>query len=185
MLLPANLAAAARPAALPHGGRARSRRGCGAPFRTTARSVRVNAAARPGGGVLDKPGLEQAPVKQKSKTVRSARQQCPPVSASASCVGDTPPCCLPCAQLSPRYRLLLHNDNVNKREYVVRVLLKVVDGLTMDQAYDIMQEADAHGLALVIVTTQEQAEEYCNALRANGLVATVEPDSGPSTSKGE
>ena len=88
-------------------------------------------------------------------------------------------------QLSPRYRLLLHNDNVNKREYVVRVLLKVVDGLTMDEAYDIMQEADAHGLALVIITTQEQAEEYCNALRANGLVATVEPDSGPSTSKGE
>ena len=181
MLLPANLAAAARPAALPHGGRARSRRGCGAPFRTTARSVRVNAAARPGGGVLDKPGLEQAPVKQKSKTVRAA----PTGLTCVACFGDTSPCCLPCAQLSPRYRLLLHNDNVNKREYVVRVLLKVVDGLTMDQAYDIMQEADAHGLALVIVTTQEQAEEYCNALRANGLVATVEPDSGPSTSKGE
>lgn len=81
-------------------------------------------------------------------------------------------------QLSPNYKVLLHNDDVNKREYVVRVLLKVIDGLTLDQAYDIMQEADAFGVALVIVTTQEQAENYCNSLRANGLVSTVEPDSG-------
>lgn len=81
-------------------------------------------------------------------------------------------------QLSPNYRVLLHNDDVNKREYVVRVLLKCIDGLSLDQAYDIMQEADSFGVALVIVTTQEQAEGYCNSLRANGLVSTVEPDSG-------
>ncbi len=142
--------------------------------------------------------------------------------------------------------MLLHNDSLNKREYVVQVLLKarvarreatragcaralapraaqpraqprrrapaaaarrsrtaqpcravrrssraqlsparafcvcaqVVDGMTTEHAYDIMQEAHAYGLALVLVTVQEEAEAICEALRNNGLVSTVEPDSG-------
>ena len=37
--------------------------------------------------------------------------------------------------------MLLHNDNSNKREYVVKVLLKVVDGLTVDDAVNVMNEA--------------------------------------------
>mmetsp|Transcript_24317 Transcript_24317/g.62340 ORF Transcript_24317/g.62340 Transcript_24317/m.62340 type:complete len:172 (-) Transcript_24317:136-651(-) len=76
----------------------------------------------------------------------------------------------------PMYKVLLHNDNNNRREYVVKVLLKVVDGLTMDDAINVMNEAHEHGLALVISCAQSMAEEYCNALRNNGLVATIEPD---------
>jgi ATP-dependent Clp protease adapter protein ClpS len=49
--------------------------------------------------------------------------------------------------------------------------------MTTDKAYDIMQEAHAYGKALVLITIQEEAESICDALRANGLVATVEPDS--------
>ena len=41
----------------------------------------------------------------------------------------------------PLYRVLLHNDNSNKREYVVKVLLKVVDGMTVDDAVNVMHEA--------------------------------------------
>ena len=41
----------------------------------------------------------------------------------------------------PLYKVLLHNDNSNKREYVVKVLLKVVDGLTVDDAVHVMNEA--------------------------------------------
>jgi ATP-dependent Clp protease adaptor protein ClpS len=41
------------------------------------------------------------------------------------------------------YKLLLHNDNNNRREYVVKVLLKVVDGLTMDDAINVMQVSAA------------------------------------------
>ena len=33
----------------------------------------------------------------------------------------------------PRYRVMLHNDSFNRREYVVQVLLKVVDGYTVGQ----------------------------------------------------
>lgn len=50
--------------------------------------------------------------------------------------------------------------------------------MTIDKAYDIMQEAHAYGLALVLITIQEEAEAICDGLRANGLVSTVEPDSG-------
>ena len=39
----------------------------------------------------------------------------------------------------PIYRVMLHNDTFNRREYVVSVLLKVVDGLAMDEAVNVMQ----------------------------------------------
>ena len=39
----------------------------------------------------------------------------------------------------PNFRVLLHNDTVNRSDYVVRVLVKVVDGLTEDTASGIMQ----------------------------------------------
>ena len=35
------------------------------------------------------------------------------------------------------YRVLLHNDDTNKREYVVQVLLKVIDGMTIDVALQV------------------------------------------------
>ena len=33
---------------------------------------------------------------------------------------------------------MLHNDPVNRRQYVVRVLLKIIDGLQPDDAVNIM-----------------------------------------------
>lgn len=34
---------------------------------------------------------------------------------------------------------MLHNDTFNRREYVVSVILKVVDGYTVDEAVNVMQ----------------------------------------------
>jgi ATP-dependent Clp protease adaptor protein ClpS len=34
---------------------------------------------------------------------------------------------------------MLHNDNYNRREYVVKILLKTVEGLTVDDAVNVMQ----------------------------------------------
>lgn len=75
----------------------------------------------------------------------------------------------------PIYNVLLHNDNYNRREYVVKALLKVVQGLKVDDAVNIMQEAHNAGLALVICAPQEDAERYCEGLRLNGLTSTIEP----------
>lgn len=39
----------------------------------------------------------------------------------------------------PIYKVMLHNDNYNRREYVVKILLKVVQAITMDDAVVVMQ----------------------------------------------
>jgi ATP-dependent Clp protease adaptor protein ClpS len=80
----------------------------------------------------------------------------------------------------PSYRVLLHNDSYNRREYVVQVLMKVVEGTTVDDAVNIMQEAHVNGLALVTQCSQEKAELYCESLRLNGLISTIEPADGGS-----
>jgi ATP-dependent Clp protease adapter protein ClpS len=142
----------------------------------------------------------------------------------------------------PQYRVMLHNDSFNRREYVVKILLKVVDVITMADAVNIMQvnlnccaahfpyvaismpslaafylmhvsifgafknipnsccldmhrraphvvtamkdrrpaclqKAHVDGLACVVSCPQEDAESYCEGLRGNGLISSVEPDS--------
>lgn len=39
----------------------------------------------------------------------------------------------------PIYKVMLHNDNYNRREYVVKILLKNIEGLTVDDAVNVMQ----------------------------------------------
>jgi ATP-dependent Clp protease adaptor protein ClpS len=79
-------------------------------------------------------------------------------------------------KLAPRYRVLLHNDDVNSMEYVVGVLLKTVPSLTQPQAVNVMMEAHSNGIALVIVCELEHAEFYCESLKIHGLTSTIEPD---------
>ncbi|MFB2938464.1 ATP-dependent Clp protease adapter ClpS [Aerosakkonemataceae cyanobacterium BLCC-F154] len=79
-------------------------------------------------------------------------------------------------KLAPRYRVLLHNDDFNSMEYVVQVLMKTVPSLTQPQAVNIMMEAHATGIALVITCAQEHAEFYCETLKNHGLTSTIEPD---------
>ena len=77
---------------------------------------------------------------------------------------------------APRYRVLLHNDDVNSMEYVVQTLMKTVGGMTQPQAVNIMMEAHMSGLALVITCALEHAEFYCQTLKSHGLTSTIEPD---------
>lgn len=134
--------------------RERSRFGT-ASTKQSVRQTRVNAKPGPGGGVLDRPTV------------------LPGYDNKGSTVKRKP----------PMYRVMLHNDTVNRREYVVRVLMKVVDGLTVDDAVNVMQEAHANGMACVIECAQEDAERYCEGLRGNGLLASVEPAGGGGDGK--
>lgn len=79
-------------------------------------------------------------------------------------------------KIAPRYRVLLHNDDFNPMEHVVRSLLEVVNSLTQPQAVEIMMEAHTNGIALVITCVQEHAEFYCEGLKSKGLTSTIEPD---------
>ena len=74
--------------------------------------------------------------------------------------------------------MLLHNDDVNRREYVVQVLLKVVDGMSMDDAIQVMSEAHQYGKAVCIVAPQPDAEDYCEQLRSHGLISSIQPQGG-------
>lgn len=79
-------------------------------------------------------------------------------------------------KLAPRYRVLLHNDDFNRMEDVVRILMQTVPNLTQPQAVNIMMEAHTNGLALVITCALEHAEFYCETLKNHGLISTIEPD---------
>jgi ATP-dependent Clp protease adaptor protein ClpS len=79
-------------------------------------------------------------------------------------------------KIAPRYKVLLHNDDFNPMEYVVRVLLETVNTLTQPQAVSIMMEAHQSGIALVITCAQEHAEFYSETLNNHGLMSTIEPD---------
>jgi len=78
-------------------------------------------------------------------------------------------------QKSPNYNVLLHNDPYNKREYVVKVLMKVIDGFGMNDAMRVMTEAHENGVSVVVTVPQSDAEEYCESLRTNGLNASMRP----------
>ncbi|GBG64157.1 hypothetical protein CBR_g40856 [Chara braunii] len=124
--------------------------------RTCIRSVTLPGRSS-GGGVLDKP----SPVIDKPTPGRESE---------FDLRKDTK------KKMSPPYKVLLHNDNFNKREYVVQVLMKCIPGMTLEGAFSIMNEAHIYGLSCVIVCGQDEAEEHCQSLRNNGLISSIEPD---------
>lgn len=70
---------------------------------------------------------------------------------------------------------LTDNDNYNGREYVVKVLLKTIEGFSVDDAVSVMSEAHEEGVAMVLACPQDEAEQYCESLRMNGLSSSIEP----------
>ena len=80
-----------------------------------------------------------------------------------------------CQDLRMALHLAADNDNYNRREYVVKVLIKVVEGYTVDDAAQVMEEAHASGVAMVLACPQDEAEKYCEGLRGNGLCSSIEP----------
>ena len=78
-------------------------------------------------------------------------------------------------RLLPPYRVILHNDDHNSMDHVVRSLLRCVPSLTVEAAAAIMVTAHEHGQATVIQCPKEAAEHYRDGLESCGLTATIEP----------
>ncbi len=78
-------------------------------------------------------------------------------------------------QLLPRYRVLLHNDDVNTMDHVVVALLRTIPALSYESAISIMLEAHNSGHAEVIICLKELAEHYCERLRQFSLTSSIEP----------
>ena len=80
-------------------------------------------------------------------------------------------------KLSPKYKVLLHNDPVNTMDYVVEALRQVVPQLSEQDALNIMLETHNNGIGLVITCDLEPAEFYSESLKAKGLTSTIELES--------
>ena len=76
----------------------------------------------------------------------------------------------------PPYKVILHNDDFTPMEHVVAVLRKVIPRMSVRRAVDIMMEAHTKGKAVATKAHKELAELYEEGLRAEGLIATIEPD---------
>lgn len=72
------------------------------------------------------------------------------------------------------YAVILHNDDVNSMDHVVRSLMKAVPGVGIGKAFKIMLDAHNHGRAVVIVCPLELAEFYRERLQTFKLTASIE-----------
>ena len=80
-------------------------------------------------------------------------------------------------KVSPKYKVLLHNDPVNTMDYVVETLRQVLPQLSEQDALNIMLETHNNGVGLVIVCDLEPAEFYSESLKSKGLTSTIEIES--------
>lgn len=78
-------------------------------------------------------------------------------------------------RLVPPYNVILHNDDHNEMNHVIRSLVKCVPSLTGERAAEIMLEAHLQGKATVIRCPKETAELYRDRLQSCALTATIEP----------
>jgi ATP-dependent Clp protease adaptor protein ClpS len=76
-------------------------------------------------------------------------------------------------QLLPPATVVLHNDDVNSMDHVVRALLESVPELDLERAAEIMLTAHNHGEADVITCPLERAELYRERLQSHALTATI------------
>ena len=74
----------------------------------------------------------------------------------------------------PLYRVLLHNDDMNTMDHVVRALMQVFR-FEQQVCERIMMDVHNNGMALCTVEPLEQAELHRDQLQSFSLTTTIEP----------
>ena len=74
----------------------------------------------------------------------------------------------------PPWKVLLHNDDKNARDFVVDAIIELTP-LKKQDAELRMMEADETGVALLLTTHKERAELYKDQFESKGLTVTIEP----------
>lgn len=74
-----------------------------------------------------------------------------------------------------RYRVLLHNDDINTFDHVIESIL-LLTPLTPEEAVERTLEAHESGVSLLLVTHQERAELYVEQFASRRITATCEPE---------
>jgi ATP-dependent Clp protease adaptor protein ClpS len=75
----------------------------------------------------------------------------------------------------PLYKVLLHNDDVNTMEHVIKALMLVFK-FERTRCENIMMEAHRNGLAVCRIEPLEQAELHRDQLISFSLAATIEKE---------
>ena len=78
------------------------------------------------------------------------------------------------AKQLPPYKVLLHNDDVNTFDHVIKTILMLT---TMPPQEALVKTIEAHesGVVLLLVTHRERAELYEEQFRSRSLTVTIEP----------
>jgi ATP-dependent Clp protease adaptor protein ClpS len=77
-------------------------------------------------------------------------------------------------KLLPPYKVILHNDDENTVEHVIKTIL-VLTTLNLNDAIERTVEAHHTGCSLLLVTHQERAELYQEQFQSASLTVTIEP----------
>ena len=78
-------------------------------------------------------------------------------------------------RLLPPFKLLLHNDDTNTMEDVVRAIVMLTP-LAANVAIRRMLEAHEQGVALLLTTHKERGELYVDQFASLKITTTLEPD---------
>lgn len=76
--------------------------------------------------------------------------------------------------LLPQFRVLLHNDDKNTVEHVIRTIVALTP-LNEQDAMERTLEAHKTGCALLLITHKERAELYVDQFQSASLTVTIEP----------
>ena len=103
----------------------------------------------------------------------SAESATPPAQNTSTGTHSKP--APPTTRPLPRWRVLLHNDDVNEMQYVVNTIINLTR-IEEPTAVEKTVEAHKQGLSLLLTTHQERAELFQQQFQSANLTVTIEPE---------
>jgi ATP-dependent Clp protease adaptor protein ClpS len=97
------------------------------------------------------------------------------VSHNAASASTRPKPLPPTTKPLPRWRVLLHNDDVNEMQYIVNTIISLTR-LEASSAVEKTNEAHKSGLSLLLTTHQERAELFQQQFQSANVTVTIEPE---------
>ena len=111
--------------------------------------------------------------KEKAESTESTGKESGTVTAKPKRAVKKAPQKKPPGMLPP-WKVLLHNDDKNDIHFVVLTIVELTT-LNEQEAKVRTQEADKHGVSLLLTTHKERAELYKDQFESKGLTVTIEP----------
>ena len=79
-------------------------------------------------------------------------------------------------RLLPPHKVVVHNNDYNTFDEVIKVLMKAVPGMPYEQAVGYAYEVHNTGAAVPFCGPKERAEAVAAVIRTIGIKVTVEPE---------